>query len=47
MAAFGQRGLPLKERASTRHITKYAQHLDSLPAMVKLLKVLDGWEVNN
>lgn len=41
-----QRGLPPK--ASTRQVlvTKYAQHLDFLPAMVKLLKVPDGWNVS-
>lgn len=44
--SFGQRGLPPKEKTSTRHATKYAQHLDFLPSMVKLLKISDGWEVN-
>ncbi|RFS17546.1 sorbosone dehydrogenase family protein [Emticicia sp. C21] len=44
--AFAQRGLPPKEKTSTRHVTKYAQHLDFLPFMVKMLKVPDGWEVN-
>jgi len=40
-----QRGLPPKEKTSTRHVTKYAQHLDFLPEMVKLLKVPKGWDV--
>ena len=41
-----QRGLPPKEKTNIRHVTKYPQHLDFLPQMVKLLKVPDGWEVN-
>jgi len=40
-----QRGSPPKEKTSTRHVTKYAQHLDFLPEMVKLLKVPSGWTV--
>jgi glucose/arabinose dehydrogenase len=43
---FSQRGLPPKAKTSNRHVTKYAQHLDFLPEMVKLLKVPDGWEVS-
>jgi len=41
-----QRGLPPKEKTSSRSVTKYTQHLDFLPAMVKLLKVPAGWEVS-
>lgn len=43
--AFAQRGLPPKEKTRSSHVTKYPQHLDFLPEMVKLLKVPDGWEV--
>lgn len=41
-----QRGLPPRKKTATRHVTKYAQHLDFLPPMVKLLNVPDGWEVS-
>jgi glucose/arabinose dehydrogenase len=41
-----QRGLPPRAKTRSAHVTKYAQHLDFLPPMVKLLKVPDGWEVN-
>jgi glucose/arabinose dehydrogenase len=44
--AYAQRGLPPKESTSQTLVTKYAQHLDFLPQMVKLLKVPPGWEVN-
>jgi glucose/arabinose dehydrogenase len=40
-----QRGLPPKAKTKTTMVTKYPQHLDFLPAMVKLLKVPPGWEV--
>jgi hypothetical protein len=45
ITAFSQRGTPPKEKTSTRHVTKYPQHLDFVPSMVKLLKVPDGWDV--
>ncbi|RYZ34465.1 MAG: glucose dehydrogenase, partial [Sphingobacteriales bacterium] len=45
-AAHAQRGLPPKEKTRSVSITKYAQHLDFLPEMVKLLKAPDGWEVS-
>lgn len=41
----GQRGLPPKESTRQVLVTKYAQHLDFLPQMVKLLKVPEGWNV--
>jgi len=40
-----QRGIPPKEVTKTKHVTKYAEHIDFLPGMVKLLKVPDGWDV--
>src|SRR5690606_13733572 len=43
---FGQRGLPPKAKTRSTLVTKYAQHLDFLPEMVKLLKVPAGWEVS-
>jgi glucose/arabinose dehydrogenase len=43
---YAQRGLPPKEKTRVVHITKYPQHLDFLPEMVKLLKVPNGWEVS-
>ncbi|WP_432710706.1 PQQ-dependent sugar dehydrogenase [Pedobacter sp.] len=46
LPVFAQRGLPPKEKTRTIHITKYPQHLDFLPEMVKLLKVPRGWEVS-
>ena len=44
--AFAQRGIPPKEVTTTTHTTKYAEHLDFLPEMVKLLKVPEGWNVS-
>ena len=44
--AFAQRGLPPKESTRQVLVTKYAQHLDFLPQMVKLLKVPEGWNVS-
>ena len=41
-----QRGLPPKYKTRSTLVTKYPQHLDFLPKMVKLLKVPDGWEVS-
>lgn len=41
-----QRGLPPKESTRQVLVTKYAQHLDFLPQMVKLLKVPEGWQVH-
>lgn len=45
-AAFAQRGIPPKEVVTTSHTTKYPEHVDFLPEMVKLLKAPDGWEVS-
>jgi glucose/arabinose dehydrogenase len=42
---YAQRGLPPKKKTRSTLVTKYAQHLDFLPDMVKLLKVPEGWEV--
>jgi glucose/arabinose dehydrogenase len=42
---YAQRGDPPKESTRQVLVTKYAQHLDFLPEMVKLLKVPEGWEV--
>ena len=44
--SFAQRGNPPKHTTKTRMVTKYPQHLDFLPKMVKLLRVPDGWEVS-
>ncbi|MVM32471.1 glucose dehydrogenase [Spirosoma sp. HMF4905] len=44
--ALAQRGLPPKEKTRSILVTKYAQHLDFLPQLVKLLKVPDGWQVS-
>ncbi len=41
-----QRGLPPREKTRSSHVTKYPQHLDFLPQMVKLLKVPPGWKVD-
>jgi len=41
-AASAQRGLPPKESTRQTLVTRYPQHLDFLPAMVKLLKVPEG-----
>jgi hypothetical protein len=43
-SGYAQRGFPPKQKTSAVHVTKYPQHLDFLPAMVKLLKVPSGWE---
>jgi glucose/arabinose dehydrogenase len=43
---YAQRGLPPKEKTRSPMVTKYAQHLDFLSPMVKLLKARDGWEVS-
>ena len=43
---YAQRGLPPKQKTRSVLITKYPQHLDFLPEMVKLLKVPKGWEVS-
>src|ERR1700712_3639368 len=45
-SAHSQRGLPPKKKARSTLVTKYPQHLDFLPDMVKLLKVPDGWKVS-
>ncbi|WP_256011661.1 PQQ-dependent sugar dehydrogenase [Desertivirga xinjiangensis] len=44
--ASAQRGLPPKKKTRSAHVTKYPQHLDFLPEMVKLLKVPEGWNVS-
>lgn len=44
--ASAQRGLPPREKTRSVSVTKYPQHLDFLPEMVKLLRVPDGWEVS-
>lgn len=41
-----QRGIPPREKTSSKLVTNYSQHIDFLPEMVKLLKVPDGWEVS-
>jgi glucose/arabinose dehydrogenase len=41
-----QRGIPPGDVTHTKHTTKYPEHLDFLPEMVKLLKVPDGWTVD-
>ena len=46
MVSFGQRGFPPKDVVTATHTTLYAQHVDFLPEMVKLLKVPEGWEVS-
>ncbi|WP_448817420.1 PQQ-dependent sugar dehydrogenase [Arcticibacter sp.] len=38
--------MPPKEKTRSSNVTKYPQHLDFLPEMVKLLKVPAGWEVS-
>jgi len=43
---WAQRGLPPKEVTKATHTTKYPEHLDFLPEMVKLLNVPDGWTVS-
>jgi glucose/arabinose dehydrogenase len=42
---FAQRGIPPKDVTTTKHITKYPEHLDFLPEMVNLLNVPEGWAV--
>jgi glucose/arabinose dehydrogenase len=44
--ALAQRGVPPRHKTRTVFVTKYAQHLDFLPEMVKLLKVPAGWQVS-
>jgi glucose/arabinose dehydrogenase len=44
--AIAQRGLPPRAKTRSPHVTKYAEHLDFLPPMVKLLNVPRGWEVH-
>ncbi|MFP5439000.1 MAG: PQQ-dependent sugar dehydrogenase [Bacteroidia bacterium] len=44
-AMYAQRGIPPKEVTTTTHTTKYPEHLDFLPEMVKLLQVPEGWSV--
>jgi glucose/arabinose dehydrogenase len=46
LPVFSQRGIPPREKTSSRLVTNYAQHIDFLPEMVELLKVPDGWEVS-
>ena len=41
-----QRGIPPGDVTHIRHTTKYPEHLDFLPEMVKLLEVPDGWTVD-
>jgi glucose/arabinose dehydrogenase len=43
--ASAQRGIPPKDIVTTNINTKYAQHIDFSPDMVKNLKVPDGWEI--
>jgi len=43
---YAQRGIPPGDVTTTTHTTKYPEHLDFLPEMVKLLKVADGWTVS-
>jgi len=43
--AVAQRGIPPKDVTSSKHVTKYPQHLDFLPEMVDLLEVPKGWDV--
>lgn len=43
--AISQRGLPPGKKTRSPLVTRYANHLDFLPDMVKLLNVADGWEV--
>ncbi|WP_205509954.1 PQQ-dependent sugar dehydrogenase [Longitalea arenae] len=40
-----QRGAPPRHVKRTNLVAKWAQHLDFLPPMVKLLKVPEGWQV--
>ena len=43
---YAQRGVPPGDVTKTTHTTKYPEHLDFLPEMVKLLSVPDGWTVS-
>ncbi len=43
---YAQRGVPPKHVERKKLVAKWAQHLDFLNPMVKLLKVPDGWEVS-
>lgn len=45
-SSHAQRGIPPKEVTKVTHTTKYPEHLDFLPEMVKLLEVPDGWTVD-
>lgn len=40
-----QRGVPPRHKARNVFVAKWPQHMDFLNAMVKLLKVPDGWEI--
>jgi glucose/arabinose dehydrogenase len=44
--SFAQRGVPPRHVKSTKLVAKWAQHLDFLNPMVKLLKAPEGWELN-
>ena len=44
--SYAQRGIPPGDVTKTTHTTKYPEHLDFLPEMVKLLKVPEGWSVS-
>jgi hypothetical protein len=44
--AHAQRGLPPDSKTRSPMVTKYAQHLDFIPLMVKMLNVPDGWDVS-
>ncbi|HEY0059097.1 MAG TPA: PQQ-dependent sugar dehydrogenase [Flavisolibacter sp.] len=41
-----QRGVPPRHKKKTKFVAKWAQHMDFLNPMVKLLKAEDGWEVS-
>jgi glucose/arabinose dehydrogenase len=41
-----QRGVPPRHKAKNKFVAKWAQHMDFLNPMVKLLKVKDGWDVS-
>src|ERR1041384_8829682 len=45
-SALAQRGLPPRAKTRSPLVTKYAQHLDFLPPMVKLLNAPKGWDVS-
>ncbi|GAA4339328.1 PQQ-dependent sugar dehydrogenase [Flaviaesturariibacter amylovorans] len=46
LAADAQRGVPPRHKKKNVFVAKYAEHLDFLPPMVKLLKPAEGWEVS-